>query len=694
MTRNSLDLFLYPKHIALLGVSRDENSLTARPAMYAATFGSRPRVTVIKADAPAELHGSAVRPSLADLDDSPDVAMVMVPADAVIPTLEQCVDAGVKGAVVISSGFEDGDGAARRSALTRFLAAHPDFRLVGPNCVGVTSPAADCWLSFSSVLRRGRPLPGNVGLVTQSGAVGNGLFLALQQRGVGLAHWVSTGNELDLGALEAAADMLVRPECNAVGLFLEGITDHERRGDLAEAIAATGKPVVALRAATSEQGKRAAMGHTGRVIGRDEVARTALEEIGVVLVDSLDELTAALTVASVAPKRTGPRGPASVAVVTVSGATGVLAADEVALQPALELAEFGGEAAETISGSLPSTKPSDVVNPLDIPVLGDSATFERAIRAVVRSGAADATVAVVSSLAHDYESLSHSQEPGPGPLVLAHLSPAEDFTPEQARRLAERGVALVRTPRDAVRALSVWAGTTGPSAARDTGPAEVAVPSGLRQEGVTATARRLGGAVDRWLTAGRIVRDEEDAVAFARSHAGRGVVLKADGGRIAHRADVGAVVVGLRGDEDVRQAFGKVAGVCAEHGDDVLAQAMADSGLELMVSVIRDPEVGIAVLVRPGGTLAELGAGSVVLTELREHWRPAMERSAIGAMLAGWRGGPRLDAESLYALLGDLVDAFARRPEIELVECNPVIVRPDGVSVVDLLSYHHSEGAS
>src|SRR5690606_7778132 len=246
-TRDTLALCVCPRHIALLGVSRDENSLTARPAMYAATFGSRPRVTVIKADAPAELHGSAVRPSLADLDDSPDVAMVMVPADAVIPTLEQCVDAGVKGAVVISSGFEDGDGAARRSALTRFLAAHPDFRLVGPNCVGVTSPAADCWLSFSSVLRRGRPLPGNVGLVTQSGAVGNGLFLALQQRGVGLAHWVSTGNELDLGALEAAADMLVRPECNAVGLFLEGITDHERRGDLAEAIAATGKPVVALR---------------------------------------------------------------------------------------------------------------------------------------------------------------------------------------------------------------------------------------------------------------------------------------------------------------------------------------------------------------------------------------------------------------------------------------------------------------
>nr|WP_281390618.1 acetate--CoA ligase family protein [Sphaerisporangium rubeum] len=678
----------------MLGVSRDRNSLTARPATYAATLGSRPRVTVIKAAGPPELHGLPVCPSLADLDDRPDVAMVMVPADDVIPVLRQCVDAGVKGAVVISSGFEEGDGAARRSALTRFLHQNPHFRLIGPNCVGVTSPAADCWLTFSSVLLRGRPLSGTVGLVTQSGAVGNGLFLALQQRGAGLAHWVSTGNELDVGALEIAADMLRRPECDAVGLFLEGITDKECRGELAEVVAATGKPVVALRAAASEQGKRAAMGHTGRVIGRDEVARAALEEIGVVLVDSLDELTAALTVAAVAPRRANPRGPASVAVLTVSGATGVMAADEVARRSNLELAEFGGDVATAIAGSLPSVRPSDVANPLDIPVLGDSGTFERAIGEVVRTGVAEATVAVVSSLAHDYESISRTQEAASGPLVLAHLSPAEDFTPEQARRLAGRGVAVVRTPRDAIRALSVWAGATGRPAARDAGPAEVPLPSGLEQAGVTGTARLLGEAVGRRLTAGRLVRDAEEAVAFAHGHRDRGVVLKADGARIAHRADVGAVVVGLRGDDEVRQAFAEVAEVCAGHGDAVLAQAMADPGLELMVSVIRDPEVGVAALVRPGGSLVEIGTGSVVLTGLRRHWRPAMERSAAGAMLGGWRGGPPLDAEALYALLGDLVDAFTRRPGIELVECNPVIVHEHGASIVDLLSYHHRrEGA-
>lgn len=689
MLRPSIDLFLCPKRVALLGVSKRADSITARPALFAAQYDTGSETTIIKPDGPRELHGLPVRRSLADMDDVADVAMVMLPADDVVPALQECNDAGVKGAVVISSGFEDGDGIARRALLADFLAQHPHFRMVGPNCVGVASPATATWLTFSSVVSQGRPRTGTVGLVTQSGAVGNGLLLALQRRGTGVSHWISTGNELDVGALESAATLLRRDDCRAVGLFLEGVTDRDCRDSVAEAIAETGKPVVAMRAAASEQGKRAAMGHTGRLIGADRIARTALEEIGVIFVDSLDELTAVLTVTSVAPRRPASGAAASVAVLTVSGATGVLAADEVDRQPGLKMAAFSERMTTGLRGVLGDIPALSIDNPLDVPVLGDPTVFDRTIGYVASSGAADATVAIVSSLAHDYEALSRSQHASSTPLVLAHLSPAEDFTPEQATRLADRGVAVVRTPREAVRALAVWAGGATAPASDETG-ADTA-PAGAVQRGVTGAVSLLDGTIAPWLTPGRRIGNLDEALDFLEQHGESGVVLKADGDTIAHRADVGAVAVNLRTPTAVSEAFHRIGPVCAEHGDHVIMQAMAPPGLEVMVSVVRDPEVGLAVLLKPGGTLVEAGGASVILTERRRHWKDTVHRSTLGALLAGWRGGEPMDESALFDLISELMSAVEKRPDIQLLECNPVLVHPRGSSpgatIVDVLAY-------
>lgn len=684
MLSHPVDLFLHPKRIALIGVSTNASSITARPAHYLRKYGSPSEVTVVRQDGLTELHGLPVVPSLQDFDNVPDVAMVMVPAASVADVLDQCASVGIKGAVVISSGFEGEKGIGRRREVEAVLTKHPDFRLVGPNCVGVLSPVEACWLTFSSVLQDQRPINGRVGLVTQSGAVGNGLLLALQERGAGLAHWFSTGDELDVGTLEVATGLLRREDCSAVGLFLEGISDPEHRDALAEAIESTGKRVIAVRAAASEQGKRAAMGHTGRVVGRDEIARAALEEIGVLIVDGLDELTDTLTLLSVAPPP--PEHTARTAIVTVSGATGVMAADEVARHPSLSLASFGDETIQSVMEATGTLDASDIANPLDVPVLGDPTVFERAIEAVANSDEADATIAIVSTLAHDYQGLSRSLDPDGNFIVLAHLSPVERFTPSQARRLAERGVALVRAPRSAVRALSVWASTSIASQPASSGPAAT-----RRQLGLSESASRLGQQLGRWLAPSRIVHDSEEAVAFLEQHEQAGIVLKADGQAIEHRADIGAVETGLTDSRMIETAFERIAAICKAHEDHVIAQAMAPPGIEVMVSVLRDPEVGTAALLRPGGGLVELGANSVVLTDARRYWAAKIGDSILGSILGGWRGSQPHDLSALMDLTADLMRAVTDDADMKLAECNPVIVHPRGArrgaTIVDLITY-------
>lgn len=678
-----LDRFLRPAKVALIGASRNPASVTARPAAFLRDYGYSGEAVVVNPQAVPQLHGHPAVATIADAATDCDVALIMVPAEDVLANLEECAAAGINGAVVIASGFEGDRGAARRAELDAFLARNPQMRLIGPNCNGVMNAIDGAFLCFSSVLLEQRPQPGRVGLVTQSGAIGNGLLLALIRRGVGLSYWVSTGDEVSAGALEIAAEMLDEPHCDAVGLFLEGITDPQFLEPLAEAIARTGKRVLCLRSAASALGRAAAFGHTGRVVGSDEIARAALEQAGVRLVPTLDALCDALTVLSVLPARS-PDARARVGIVTVSGGTGVIAADAVAASPALDLARFDGAAHDEIIARIGER--FHVANPLDVPVLDDSSAIHGAIGAVAAAGGCDAVVAVVTSIAHDYDYLSTAGYPTDVPLVLTHLSPGEQFTQEQAERLAAVGVATVPTPVGAVEALAVWAGATGetPMAAPERDAGECGAGSQL---GILGSAQLLGPAFAQRLADTRKVTSATEAAAVARELGGA-VVVKADGAAIAHRTELGAVRVGLRGDNEVTQAYEDIASIARAAGDEVVVQAMAPRGVEVLGSAVRDAEVGVAVVCRLGGLLVEVGGPSVVLTGDRHRWRQLLEVSALGPVLTGWRGAPAADIAGLTAFLVDLAEALDAHPDVRGVECNPLLVHQDGqgVSVVDVVT--------
>lgn len=676
-----LDPFLRPRGIALVGASRNQDAITARPCRYLRDYGYDGDVVVVNRNAEGDLYGYPVVPSLEEAAGRCDVALVMVPARHLVAALEDCLAGGVTHALSIASGFEAEAGAALRADLLAFLAQHPELRLVGPNSAGLISTPTPSILSFSSVLLQERMTVGRVGLVTQSGAVGNGLHLALLRRGAGLAHWVSTGNELDLGAVQVAATLLTEPSCAAVGMFLEGMTDAEHLELLRERIAATGKPVVALRAGGSPLGRQAAFGHTGRVIGDDEIARAAMQDAGVRLVDTLEELCDVLTVLSALPPRTVAQPP-QVGIVTVSGGTGVIAADAVAQATSLVLRELTDDAAAAIAAD--TDVPVPVANPYDVPVLGDPEVFSRAIRAMTTHGGCDAVLAIVSTLAHDYDMLAQGPYDTTPPIVFAHLSPEERFTPEQARRLAQQRIPTVPSPRNAVRALADWA--RSPAAGAAAIGSGHAPPTGPRW-GLVTGAERLGPSVRTWMPPAAVVESADDAVAAAH-RCGTPVVIKADGTTISHRTELGAVRVNLVSDDEIRSAFEQVAAVSRAHGDAVVVQGAVSGGLEVLVSVIRDPEVGVVALCRPGGVFVELGGTNTILTGRQEHWMARLAGTPVGRLLAGYRAAPAADAGALVALVGDLVAAVQAEPLISGVECNPVIVHPagaqPGASLVDL----------
>ncbi|WP_214103081.1 acetate--CoA ligase family protein [Acrocarpospora catenulata] len=655
-----VELLARPASVAVVGASADPRRLSGRPLDYLKRLGYAGRIYAVNAR--ADLPGVTTVRSLLELEPgSVDVALVALPAEGVVAALRQAEEIGARAAVVIASGFEDRDGPARRD-LDR-LAASSTLRIIGPNCVGTLGVAASSYLTFSSVLLQDVPRPGRVGLVTQSGALGNSLLQSLIRRHVGLNQWFSTGDETDTGAIELATGLLERQDVDAVGMFLEGVTDRHWLGRLESVLRSTGKPLFLLKAAHSESGRMAAAGHTGRVVGSADASEAILAQAGVRQVASLAELADALVVAGANPGLLRTALP-SVSLVSVSGAAGVIGADRVAQDPRLRMAAVAGE-------HLPLDDRLRPQNPLDVPFINETGVFTDAVGAMGTSRSVDIVVGVESSLAHDREELVAKVVAAPAaPVVLTSLSEDDTMPAHLTEALRGAGIAYLPTVDRAVRAIALCAAApTG-----DTEPEhDHTSPADLR--GIEWVADRLPDDLPwvRW----RVLADEP-AVDLAVPP----YVVKAAGRTILHRTELGAVRVVRTADEAV-EAVEAVRAVCRRYGDAVMVQDLAPDGFEVLVSVLDDPEFGPVAFVRPGGTLAELMSGqAVVWSGWPERRRlDVLRASRIGELLESYRGGKRYDIEELSRVVSQALAAVAGG--LEFLELNPVIVHENGISLVD-----------
>jgi acyl-CoA synthetase (NDP forming)/GNAT superfamily N-acetyltransferase len=673
----ALGHFLAPASVAVIGASGRPGSVGAAVlANLAATF-----------DGP--VHAVGRDRSVLDLPDPVDLAVVAVPAGAVDAVARDCAAKGVRALLVLSGGFEDAAGRAHRARLAAFCRGG-GMRLVGPNCLGVASPV------LTATFARPRPMTGSVALVSQSGGIG---VAALEQgagHGVGLSAFVSIGDRADVSSNDVIQWCEQDPATAVIALYLESFGNPRRFGRIARRVTRT-KPIVAVKAGRSAAGRRAAGSHTGALVAASEATVDALfAQAGVVRTGGFREL---LDVAALLAARPAPAGP-RLGVVTNAGGPAILLAD--AAEPAgLELPPPAPGTAERLEALLPGGAAG---NPVD--VLGDASPSRLgdAVAAMASDPAYDAIAVVYApTVMLDPEAAAAAVADGLGragrevPAAAVFLV---DGPPPAALHAAR--IPAFAFPEDAARALGAAARYGGARARPDEPPVALAPPP--QRDAAAALLAQALAAGREWLTpeeiaglaacyglplvAWQLVRSAREAGEVARA-AGAPVVLKGVADGLVHRSDAGAVITGLRGPTAVVREARAMRRRLRDQGlrhRGFLVQPMAAPGVELLVGATNDPSFGPAIACAAGGTATELLADAAIrLAPLSETDVREMPRSLTTfPLLTGHRGAPPADVTALEDVLRRVSVLADDQPAIAELDCNPVIVGPDGAAIVDM----------
>ncbi len=656
-----------------------------------------------------------------DIPDPVDLAVVVFPSSVCDLALEQCGQKGIPAAIVISAGFrETGPAGAQREARLREIARRHGMLLLGPNCLGLinTDPAVRLNASFA----RRFPEPGGIGFLSQSGALCTAVLDYAQARHIGLSSLVSFGNKAGVTEIELLEHLAGDPRTRVILLYLEEVTDG--RGLMAAArrvVAEAGKPVLALKAGRTHAGAAAASSHTGSLAGSDEVCDAAFRQAGILRCGTIGEL---LDLGVALAGQPVPRGN-RVAIVTNAGGPGVLAADR-AVQDGLQLASFLPETSAALKKSLPLT--ASLANPVDM--IGDAKVerYRETVSVVLSDPGVDGVLVLltpqsmtdIAAIAGELCRLAGSKEPQGGkpqggkPLYASFMGQSE--VAEGAGLLEQAGVPQYAQPeamcdafagawrfgrvRSRLRAAPPERATArppGPAGAEESGPGRASLPAGagellavepgrayLPLDRSLALLARFGIPVPRQTMA----RSEEEAVAAAWS-LGFPVALKAVSEQVTHKSDAGAVRLGVADAGAAAAAFRElgqaVARLAGARLDGVLVQAMATPGLELILGLQRDPSFGTAVMAGAGGVWVELlGDVSFRIPPFGpEEARAMLEELGVYPLLAGFRGGPALDAEAAAGCILAVARLAQACPQIQTLDVNPLVVYPRGCLALD-----------
>jgi acetyltransferase len=665
-----------PRGVAVLGASRNPAKLGHRLLQNLRESGY-PGLLVPVNPSGEPVLGVETVTSVDAIPEGLDLALVSLPASAVPGAIKTLAARRTRAAVVMTSGFGevDEDGRAAQTALVG-LARAAGLRLVGPNCMGIYSRPARLNGTYFWDLPR---LDGGISVVSQSGAYGGLIFRQLGIRGLGIARFVSIGNQADVDLAEVLDYLADDAETTLVACFIEAVRDGRRLVEVAARTTAR-KPVVALKGGRSDAGRRAAGSHTGSLAGTYEVYRAALRQAGVVVAEETEEFLDAIEALAIAGHR--PAAPA-VAVITVSGGPSVVAAD-TAERLGLQVPPLGDDTRAGLRRLLPSF--AAVGNPVDLTPQVEPSRIGPAVRLVLDQPAVAGAIAVNVGL--DIPEFADAIVDA----AVATGKPAVAFAadaPGIASRLRAGGVPVLASPERAVRGWrALWeARPPGPRMVPDAGGPEI--PDPVRRaldtgRGVLphALARPLLEAFGVRFCRETGARTPEEAAAAADA-LGYPVVVKADVAGLVHRTEAGAVRTGLldrpavlRASADLRDRLGAPA---------LLVQEQVGPGAEFLIGGRRDPGFGPVVAVGAGGVLAELMRDVVFrLAPLGPDEALAMlGEGARARLLGGFRGLPACEGEPLVRTILGVAGLLSAEPAVLEVDLNPVIAAGASAVAVD-----------
>lgn len=687
--------FLAPASVAVIGASRDPTSIGGQlfsnllmAEFHGPVYPVNPKANVV--------HGVLTYPSIDEVPGEVDVAFIAVPAPLVPGIARACGAKGVKGLVVISAGFGEtaGEGPRLQEELVEVCRDH-GMRLIGPNCMGIVNTAEDVRLNGTFVTVY--PPPGNVGFLSQSGALGLAVMQHAARLGLGLSTFVSIGNKADISGNDLVAYWAGDDRTDVILLYLESFGNPRRFGRLARVVGRN-KPVVAVKSGRSAAGARAAASHTGALLAASDVTVDALfQQAGVIRTDTLEEM---FDVATILAKQKAPGGD-RIAIITNAGGLGILCADTCEAN-GLQVPPLSEHTAESLRASLPAE--AAVGNPVDMIASATAEDYLHTIETVASDPDVDAMIVIyippqASRAVEIGRAIVQAIEDVDGRIPIATTWMGIEDLPAELREAVSRMPSFA-FPEAAAIAMA-HACRYGQWLRRPEGT--IPTYHDMDHDLVTATlAEALGhGAdwlapeeVDRILEAVRLPIVHSHRVDTAReagsaaARLGRPVALKARGSEILHKTELGAVRLGLSGAQEVERAATEMATAISSAGASVegfIVQEMVEAGVEMLVGVVHDPLFGPVVACSAGGTQAELLRDvSVRVTPITDLDATEMVRSLrIFPMLEGFRGTATADVRALEDVIlriGALVD---KHPAIAEMDCNPVIVLPRGAVIVD-----------
>jgi acyl-CoA synthetase (NDP forming) len=696
-----------PKSIGVIGASKRMGRAT-RVITNLQRFGYAGRIFPINPKYP-EILGLPCYPDLTATPETPDTVVVAIPAAEVPGVLATAARCGVRGAIVLSSGFAEAGpiGRDRQIALER-LAAERGLLICGPNCYGVLNVALGS-ATFSADFAE-PPRPGHVAIVSQSGGFSHAIAEHLmRQRAVGLSYVVSCGNQAGL-TVEDYIEFLVMDEATAViGVFVEGFRQPGKLRRVAGFASERGKPIVALKVGRSENAREAMLAHTGSLAGMSEIIDAVLKQSGIVQVSSLNEMIDTLTLLGAA-KGYGRRGWRVAVLSGLGGECGHVA--DVAARVGVDLPPLSAASVAALARFMPDF--ANPRNPLDGTgaMYEDSTLFPRMIDVLLRDEAIDvvavnlrANVPPPGGWAPSREfskALCEAVSGGTDRLVVCFSSLAGgDLDQEVVRPLAEAGIPFLEGTETAMMALHharerrrFRDGAGGTNRSPSAAPLSAAPP---RHDGAPDARRVLANA-----EAMRLLREfgipvaetlpaaDADAAVASAERLGYPVVLKVDAPDIAHKTDVGGVRLGCGDAGAVRRAFDHMLEDVRERApaariDGVLVQPMLAGGTEMILGVTRDPLFGPAVMCGFGGIFVEVMRDvSVRVPPLDTAEALAMVADLRGSvLLRGARGRPPADVAALAeALVGLARLAQVHGEWLRALDINPLFVLEEGRGVM------------
>ena len=695
-TTASLRPFFFPRSVAVIGASRDPTSIGYR--IVEALAGNRFHGAIYPVNPKAAaIAGMTAFSSLTAIPGSIDLAVIVVPRDAVLPVLKDCAGKGINSVIVISSGFAE-SGPEGKQSQDRLVETvrHQGMRMIGPNCFGLlnTDPAIRLNATFTSAF----PPTGRLAMASQSGALGLAILAAARRLQLGMSSFVSLGNNADVSTNDLLQYWEDDPSTDIILLYLESFGNPRRFARLARRVARR-KPIVAIKSGRSAAGRRAASSHTAALASSEVAVDTLFQQSGVIRADTLDELFALARGLSDQPLPKGQR----VGIITNAGGPAILCTDACEAI-GLSVPELSHATAAALSAFLPPA--ASVKNPVDLIASAAPDHYTHAITTLLASKEVDAlivlymsvTVGDAASIANGIlRGIAAARQAG-GACIPIYICWMAEGDLERIFHAAGETVPTFPLPEQPAVVLGKasryeeW--RTQPLGIFpdfddiDIGTARAICAKALSQEELhwltAVDTRALLGSAKLPVAQGGVAKTADQAAALAYE-VGFPVAVKLASHRIIHKTEMGGVHLNLANEEAVRDAFEAIRSRLAEGNtleamEGVLVQPMLPGGTEVMVGVTHDPLFGPLIAFGLGGIHVEiLGDVRFRITPLTDRDAAQMVREIKGyRLLEGYRGHPAADVEALEEVLLRLSRLVEEIPEIRELDLNPIFALPPG----------------